>query len=187
MAIPSTWVSISGLADDVILDLGDNGLTWAKASGLIVKSVRRLNRRLRIAGTSSAMAIHTSGYVTNILNDTFEDFLVMQAECFAVKRGYSEAVSKGIRIRSGEDEVDTTSGFRGYANIVGNICQELTDAIKDYLKDTYGDDALLNASGKLIWYGTQRRREDYTKDGDRAGTRYYDSPFDADYDGTYSD
>ena len=187
MAIPSTWASISGLADDVILDLGDNGLTWAQASGLIVKSVKRLNRRLRLSGTSSKMTIHSSGYVKNVSNNTIEDFLVMQAECLAVKRGYSEAVSKGIRIRSGQDEVDTTSGFRGYIDVVNSICQELTDAIRDYLRDTYGDDALLDASGKLIWYGTQRRREDYTKDGDKRGTRYYDSPFDEDYNGTYSD
>ena len=186
MSIPSHWVAISGMVDNIILDLGDNGLTGGKASGLILKAIKRLNRRLKLT-SANQFTFSPSGYITHVTSDVLEDLIYLQTECMAVKRGYSAAVSKGIRIRSGQDEVDTTSGFKGYSDFAKSVCDELADAIKDYIQDTYADDALLNAKGKLIWYGTQRRIERYDHDGDAYGTRRSQSPFDGDYNGSWEE
>jgi hypothetical protein len=98
-----------------------------------------------------------------------------------IKTKQGEAVSKGIRIRSGQDEVDTTAAFGGYKSAVSNVCDELKEAIEDYLDEaekaagysTVADD------GAMIWYGDQRKYEDVDHDGQ------YDErvhPFDSEFD-----
>lgn len=44
--------------------------------------------------------------------------IALKAACILDLNRYQGAVSTGIRVRDGDSEVDTTSGFKGYADII---------------------------------------------------------------------
>lgn len=44
----------------------------------------------------------------------------LKAACILSMNSYQNAVSTGIRVRDGDSEVDTTSGFKGYSDILKN-------------------------------------------------------------------
>lgn len=175
-------ISVSGLVEHVMLDVGSTGMTSGTATLFVTKAVRRLNRRLHLIGTVSAMAV-SGAYVLGADNDDFQDFIVMQAECLIAKRQQGEAVSKGIRIRSGQDEIDTTAGFRGYGDVTSSICDELEEAIADYLEEAEkaAGYSTVAEDGAMIWYGEQRKYEDVDHDGQYSEREHpFDSAFDDD-------
>lgn len=176
----STLIYRSDLASDVAIDIGD-AITASGALTYIDKAIRRSNRRLHLTGTSNEITTTTgvSGIIT-APDDSSIDILIMQTECMIVKTKQGEAVSNGmgIRIKGGSDEVDTTVALRGHDSAVKNVCDELKEAIDDYLKEAeYGANTAANAG--LIWYGEQRKYEDADHDG-----QYYERkhPFDSGYD-----
>jgi len=168
------------IAEDVSIDLGEM-LTASGALDYVNKSIRRINRRLHFTGTTNEVTIDASGIIT-FPDNAVADIMVLQMECLAVKTQQGEAVSKGIRIKSGSDEVDTTAGFGGYQNAVKNVCGELQQAIKDYLKEAEKDERsdTLSEYGTLMWYGEQRKYEDVDHDGQYAEPNKH--PFDSAFD-----
>ena len=168
----STIIDQNDLIDDVVTDMGD-AITASGALNYVGKSIRRLNRRLHITGTSGAISVNASGVIT-APSEELVDILCLQIECLIVKTNQGNAISKGIKIKSGSDSVDTTAGFGGFQNLVGNVCGELKDAITDYLTEV-GDTAVVDG-GDVVWYGDQREYwegEDF--DNSRKNFR---SPFD---------
>jgi hypothetical protein len=158
----------------------DTGITDEEAlRKFIQKAAIRLDGRLSVLLGSSMISadencnIVVDGDYANALHG----LLLMQAECFIAKKQQFDAVSKGIRIRSGTDEVDTTAGFGGYRDVSKSACDELKDALDEFV------DAVNKGSaeeyGELIWYGNQRKYEDAYHDGD-----YYERkhPFDSAFD-----
>jgi len=168
----STTIDQNDLIDDVVTDMGD-AITASGALEYVGKSIRRLNRRLHIAETTDAISVNASGTIT-APSEEVVDILCLQIECLIVKTNQGNAISKGIKIKSGSDSVDTTASFGGFQDLVGNVCGELKDAITDYLTEI-GDAAIVDG-GDVIWYGDQREHwegEDY--DNSR---KNFKSPFD---------
>jgi len=170
----STIIDQNDLIDDVVTDMGDS-ITASGALGYVGKSIRRLNRRLHITSTSGAISVNASGIIT-ASNEEIVDILCLQIECLIVKTSQGNAISKGIKIKSGSDSVDTTASFGGFQNLVGNVCGELKNAITDYLSGSAAADSAIVDGGDVIWYGDQREYwegEDY--DNSR---KNFKSPFD---------
>ena len=176
----ATEITIIEIANYVADDIGDTTLTTDQLRGLVKKGILRINRRLAVAALDisivvdddECMALFPSGYVNSL-----KDFVIMQTECIIAKRQHMESVSKGIRIRSGSDEVDTTAGFGGQRDVVNSICSELDDAFGKFI-ETQNQSTVAENAG-LIWYGEQRKYEDADHDG-----QYYERkhPFDSGYD-----
>lgn len=172
----STLITKDDLAEDVSIDMGDV-VSASGALTYIPKAIRRVNRRLHFCDTSNEITCDASGIIT-APDCGVIDILILQTECMIAKTNQGEAVDKGIRIRSGQDEVDTTAAFGGYDSAVKNVCEELKDAIEDYLKEAeYGANTAANAG--LIWYGEQRKYEDAEHDGQHYERKH---PFDSMYD-----
>jgi len=100
--------------------------------------------------------------------------LVALVECKINKRARSSAVSKGIKVKSGEESIDTTAAFAGYKELINESCGYFKDLLREYLSKAGG----AATYGKLIWHGEQRLYEDERHDGQGSHIRYYDSPFD---------
>ena len=171
----------SDITDLVKLDLGlTDEFTDAEYNDFVNKAVKRINRRLCLTGTSSQMVFDTgTGIITPAPNDTFIDFLVMQIECFLVKRDRKTAVGKGIKVKDGETSIDTTASFKGFDDQIGNICGELSDAVDDYLdkQDKAAFSDVVSQNAEVIWYGNTRICEDLLHDGDGGNRRCHASPY----------
>jgi hypothetical protein len=67
---------------------------------------------------------------------------------------------KGIRVRDGDTEIDTTAGFKGYDALIGGggvgVCDELQKALDDFNARIATDPAVW---GSIIWKGNTRRVE----------------------------
>jgi hypothetical protein len=150
----------------------DTELTDNQWEILVVKALARLNRRLGISLSYN----ESTGTIVPTPNDTVHDLIILQIECMLAKRRHAEAVSKGIRVRDGDSEIDTTAGFGGYKTVVGDVCGELEKAIQDYLINTEGP----GEHGDTVWHGNTPVYDDHDHDGQADHTRWYDSPFDPD-------
>jgi hypothetical protein len=173
-------VTVAELVSELSLDIGDTELTEENLRAFIHKAVNRLNRRLELAGLETTLSVDADCNI-NFPNSALRDLIVLQAECLIAKRTQMEAVNKGIRIRSGTDEVDTTAGFGGLESVTKSVCEELDEAFQDYMENA-ASDAVVDG-GKLIWYGTQRTIADLEHDGDEYEQRRYKSPMDSDHEG----
>mgnify|MGYP006292519409 CR=1 FL=1 len=172
----SAQINQNDLAEYASIDIGDS-ITPSGALDYVDKSIRRVNRKLRLS--DNEITVSASGIITAPDEDSI-DILLLQMECLIVRTDKGNAISKGIKIKSGSDSVDTTAGFSGYESIVKDVCGELERAVDKYLENVA--DTALTEGGSLIWYGEQREyweSEDY--DNSRKNFR---SPFD---DGTEMD
>jgi len=143
----------------------------------IVKSLDRLNMKLMLEGTSAELSFDDSkGVVVPTPSSSMRALIVMQAECLIVKKRQADAVRKGIRVRDGESEIDTTAGFRGHGDVVSGVCKELEDAIAAFLRGQGGAEQ----HGDLIWHGNQRLFEEANHDGQAFKIKDMRSPFDDD-------
>jgi len=178
-------IQLQKIAEDVILDMGQtDDIDDEMVKKFIQKAIRRINRTFKLAGIDAGIT-QADEYCDIEFADEYmqiiPDLITLQAECLISKRRYYDAVSKGIKIKSGSDSVDTTSSFGGHEVLSSSFCDELKDALKSFL-DEVGTDALINGGGDVIWYGEQRefwKNEDYNND-----RKNFKSPFD---DGTERD
>lgn len=112
------------------------------------KSARRLNRRLRLFGTSNEIAVDSSGNMTPANNGSLEDLLLLQAECLIANIDANTDVSEGgIYVVDGEQTFDNRGkalARLSYLDSPANPCKELEDAIIDYQLTT-------GFTGKAIW------------------------------------
>lgn len=171
----------SDITDLVKLDLGlTDEFTDAEYNDFVNKAVKRVNRKLCLTSTSDQMVFDTgTGIITPTPNDTLLDIIVLQIECFVVTRDRKTAVGKGIRVKDGETEIDTTASFGGFDAQVKAICQELKDAVSDYLnkqdKEAFSD--VVSENAEVIWYGNTRICEDLLHSGQGSNTRCNTSPY----------
>ena len=168
---------VDDIIEDIKVDLGlTDEFTTSNYRRLIQKSLRRLNRRLRFTGTSDAMSYTSStNSIAPALTDTLRDILVLQVECLISKERRRDAVGKGIKVKDGDTQIDTTASFRGHDSVVSDFCGDLDEAIKDYLLhevDSPADHA------EVIWYGSRKLEADMEHDGEGSyDTIVYESPF----------
>jgi len=169
-------IDVNDIIDQISvdLDLGDT-YTDEELAVFIKKALNRLNRKLRFCGTDLEMTFDSmTGEVTPTPNCTILDLILLQVECMILKSSRITAVGKGIRVRDGDSEVDTTAGFSGRNAVVSDACSELTDAIKDFLWQQTAND------GEIIWYGNSRIIGIMDHNGEGTGAeRDFSSPFDA--------
>lgn len=52
------------------------------------------------------------------LDNGFIALVALKAACILSMNAYQHAVGRGIRVRDDDSEIDTTSGFRGYQDII---------------------------------------------------------------------
>ena len=180
-SLVASFDNIQDVKDQVKLDLGlTTEFTDAQLTTFVVKAINRLNRRLELTGTSSELSFDTgTGTISPSPNSTMQDFLVMQTECLLMKRDRRVAIGKGIRVKDGETEIDTTASFAGWNDSVEDICGELDEAVEKFLDDedkTVYQTAFNDA--KNIWYGNTNICEDLLHNGQGDGrTRCEVSPF----------
>ncbi len=164
----------SGLAnyiDAFQTDFADpTDITESQIRDLFVKAIRRVNRR--IGGTFAYYAA-TSG-ISPTPTETQGDIILLQAECLFAKRRYSSAVSKGISVKDADTAIDTTSAFAGYREVQKSICDDLNDAIREYMLITAGAEVY----GEVVWYANQNVIEEIDHNGDAYNERDWTSPFD---------
>lgn len=147
-------------------------------AAIIVKSIRRINLKLE---TSFQYIVGSSGIVPTP-SETLGAFIVMQAECLLAKMIRSTAISKGIRVRDGDSEIDTTAGFSGQNDLVNDICGELDKMISQYRAGLIGDNDIASRYGQIIWYGNSKIIEELDHDGEGSGrTRDQSSQFEDDF------
>jgi len=168
--------NLQNITDLVKLDLGlsDTDFTDVQFQQFTQKAVNRINRRLCLTGTSKQLSFDEgTGTITPTPNATIFDFLIMQIECFIVRNLRKVAVGKGIRVRDGETEIDTTAGFGGFKDQVTDICGELEMAVTDHLKreDQAEFSSVTSKYADVIWYGSSRVCEDLDHDGQNSGHR----------------
>lgn len=169
--------NIESIIEDVKLDMGlSNEFTQANYVRLIKKSLRRLNRRLRFTGTTNALSYNSStNNITPAPNDNITDLIILQIECLISKERRRDAVGKGIRVKDGDTEIDTTASFSGHSSVVSDFCGELDDAVKEYIRhevDSPADHA------EVVWYGSRRIEGEMDHDGEGDDSVIvYTSPF----------
>jgi hypothetical protein len=168
--------NLQNITDLVKLDLGltDDDYTDVQFQQFTQKAINRINRRLQLTGTSSELSFDEgTGTITPTPNSTIFDFIIMQIECFIVRNLRKVAVGKGIRVRDGETEIDTTAGFGGHRDQVNDVCGELDEAVDDYLKQLDKDEfsSVVSENAEIIWYGNTRTCEDLDHDGQDSGSR----------------
>jgi hypothetical protein len=160
----------------------DTGITDEESlQDFLQKAIIRLNGRLVAAGATTTISVddNCNVIVSGDYAATLHSLLLLQTECLIAKKRHFDAVSKGIKIKSGSDEVDTTAAFRGYQDVSKSICNELNDALVEFT-DLLKKGATENYAD-MIWYGNQRKYEDVDHDGQHQERRHpFDSGFDDD-------
>ncbi len=160
---------ISNYVEAIKNDFGeDTDYTNTDYVNLVIKAIRRVNWRIN---TLFSYYPTVSG-ISPVPTEQQADIIVAQAECLLSKRMRSKAVSKGIMVKDGDSQIDTTAAFGGYKDLVDDNCQNLEKLIALYMSE--------NCAGELITHGDQNTQVEEYHNGDANHTRDYSSPFDSD-------
>lgn len=187
-ALSTSFADVDNIIEFARLDTGTttSDFTDAQMVTFIKKALIRTNRRLRLVGTTKAFSFNSvTGAIQPTPNDVFLDLILMQVECFMIKNLSRGAVSKGIRIKDGDAEIDTSASLGGWANITRDFCDDLDDAFDRLLAQMAltgcPGDANDNGAGQLVVYSTSRIREVMGHAGQGGGhIRCRVSPFEVD-------
>lgn len=178
--IPQTFELIGNIVENLKTDLGllDDAFTTGEFARFIDKAVKRINRRLCFTGTAAELTFNTlTGQISPVPDSTICDFILMQAECMISKRNFNVGIRKGIRVKDGETEIDTTAGFGGFSDMIKSFCGELDEAVKEFFRKEH-EDLYRNVTGEVVWYGNRNICEDLFHNGQGHGiTRCIISPF----------
>lgn len=175
-SLTSSFSNVDNLIDQLKLDLGiTTEYTQAQFETFITKALNRLNRRLQLTDTTAELYFDdTTGTIQPTPNATIFDLILMQIECLIVKQARRTAVGKGIRVRDGDSEIDTTAGFGGHKDVVDDFCGELDAAINKLLY------FLASTGGDIVNYANSYIFQIMSHQGDGSGEiRDFSSPFDS--------
>lgn len=177
--------NIDNIIEQLKLDLGlrDTDFTQSQLETFIIKALNKINRSLCLAGTDQELHLdETTGTITPPINSAGLDLILMSVECLIVRRDRRVAISKGIRVRDGDSEIDTTAGFVGQRELSQDLCNDYEKAIAQLLYNgcAITEGGMDRIPGDLIWYGNSRIYADMDHDGQGSGqTRDFSSPFDS--------
>ena len=117
---------------------------------IVTKAARRVNRRLCLFGLAEQIVISSStGEITSPDDGTFEDLVLLQAECLIASREFQTELSGGaggVLVKDGEQVLDNRASIvaRGtFFNSPHSPCAELDTAIVVT--------KLARSTGKLIY------------------------------------
>jgi hypothetical protein len=168
---------LDDIIEDVKLDMGlTNEFTRQDYERFLNKALKRLNRKLRYTGTANALSYSSSTKnISPTPDNSIYDLILLQIECLISKERRRDAVGKGIRVKDGDTEIDTTASFGGHDAVVSDYCGELQEAIKDYLLHNVDSPA---DNADIIWYGSRKIEADMDHDGEGSDiTIVQTSPF----------
>ena len=115
---------------------------------ILQKSARKVNRKLCLTGTATALSVDNNGVITPDDED-LKDIVLLQAECLISQTEYQQDLrdnDAGVVVKDGEQTVDTTSAgvARGtFFNSPNSPCGELDKCI--------AFEKLRRSSGFNIW------------------------------------
>jgi len=181
-ALDAGFTNVDNFYDQVKLDLAidDTLFTDAQMDIFMVKSLNRLNRNLSLTGTDYELSLdQTTSSVLPTPDSSVHDLIILQMECLISKNIRRNSVGKGIKVRDGDSEIDTTASFGGHNQVVLDACSELSDAVAKYLFNDPNSSSNPALHGGLITYDNSFTITDVDHAGDSAGTRDYSSPFDS--------
>jgi len=183
--VDSTTITLDNLNDlisQIKIDLGlkDSDFTDEQFAIFIIKALNKINLRLCLSG-SETLKLNEFGNIVPKINEGGQELILLAIECLIQQRKRIISVGKGIRVRDGDSEIDTTAGFAGQKDLVTNICGDFDKAIVHilYTGCSIIDGKASNVAGDMVWYGNSRIFANMDHDGDGNGeTRDFSSPFD---------
>ena len=173
----------SGVKERSELDLGLESTAYTDAQwiSLLDRSVGRINRKLSLTGTDAELTLTSETYARSdaeAVTGSVGDIVLLQVQCLIAKALKRSAVSKGIKVKDGDSEIDTTAGLDGHGSVADDICQELEQAIIDYkVADPDGESGAA-AFGDLVTYDNSEIITDVDHNGQTWVQRDSRSPFD---------
>jgi hypothetical protein len=203
---------ITNMIRFIRMDIGDDGSTQTysdtQLTTMVQKATMRVDAELASCLTSRGGTAVSGGYVqfeqalsgstflpsgvfvlpsgasTNGLPDPIFNLILLRSECMIAKRAHFDAAGKGIRVRDGDTEIDTSVSFAGLASLVndqGGPCAEYQKMLEGYcayiFRTTEGD---ITKYGTIIWAGTTRKRVQHAEAGPDGDIR-------TEYLGTFQD
>lgn len=172
-----TSQNVPTFLDFVKVNLGlSNEISDASLTKLLKKTIFNINRRLQLTGTNDQLVFNTStNNITPSPNDDITVLILLQMEYFSLVEQRRIAVGRGIRIKDGDSEIDTTASFGGHDRVVLDMKKELDDAIINYMVYKRGP----AQHAKDAWYANQRIFAIMSHDGEGSFIqREFTSPFD---------
>lgn len=180
---------ITNMIRFIRMDIGDDGTTQTYTDAQLMTMVQKSTMRVDAAiancltskgGTAvsggfaqfeqalsgstpqaSGTFILPSGASASGLPDPIFNLILLKTECMLAKRAHFDAAGKGIRVRDGDTEIDTSVSFAGLASLVndsGGPCAEFEKMLNGYCdwihRTTEGD---VTKYGTIIWAGTTRK------------------------------
>lgn len=136
--------------------------------------------RLQAAAATFLISI-SDGELSKVPTPTEYALLVMQVQCILANRDLNSAIRKGVRVKQDENEVDTSAGLSAFIQAVtgkGGICDQLKDAIKDYITNGDTDGSAAAQYGENIWSGNRNVYDDVTHNGQFSERKNFPRGFD---------
>lgn len=169
----------SGIANFITAvraDLGDDGSTLTYTNAQLIEIIKKSIRDINMLIGTAFYYYPTPSGIAPLPTEAQGSLIIAYSECLIARRAQKAAVRKGIRVRSGEESIDTTAAFGGYSQMVKDDCDRFNKLFAKYMDTAAGGGAAEH--GDLYWHGNQRIYEDEDHDGQESHTRWYDSPFD---------
>ena len=199
---------ITNMIRFIRMDIGDDGATQTYSDAQLMTMVQKATMRVDASianclnskgGTSTSggfvqfeqatsgstfLASGTFVLPSGGLTDPLFNLIMLKAECMLAKRAHFDAAGKGIRVRDGDTEIDTSVSFGGLASLVndkGGPCAEFDNMLAGYCdyvhRATEGD---VTKYGTIIWAGTTRKSVRHAEPGP-------DGTVQTEYLGTFQD
>lgn len=188
---------ITNMIRFIRMDIGDDGSTQTYSDvqlmTMVQKSTMRVDAEIAACLTAKGGTAVSGGYVqfeqalsgstplasgrfilpsgsfNNGLPDPLFNLVMLKSECMIAKRAHFDAAGKGIRVRDGDTEIDTSVSFAGLASLVndqGGPCAEygkMLDGYCDFVHRSSEGDVTKYAT--IIWVGTTRKTVTHAEGG----------------------
>ncbi len=181
--LTSSFSNIQNIVDMVKLDLAisDDLFTEAEYVLFTQKAINKVNRCICLTGTDGELVFDEgTGTITPTPDSSIFDLIIMSIECLIAVRANNVAIGKGIRVKDGETEIDTTASFTGFKDITNRLCADFNDSCELYLTKQREADYKTAAvsAGSVQWYGNRNICESMFHNGQGDGhTRCTPSPY----------
>lgn len=181
-ALSATFTDSDEITEQVKIDLGllDADFTDSDYEKFIIKALNLINLKLCLKG-DDAFTIQDDGSISPEINEAGQALIILAIECLIQKRKRAIAIGKGIRVKDGDSEIDTTAGFTGHKDLSDSICGDFDKSITHILFTgcSIKESSSESASGEIVWYNNSRIFEPLDHDGQGSGENAgFESPFD---------
>lgn len=184
---------ITNMIRFIRMDIGDDGSTQiftdVQLMTMVQKSTMRVDASIANCLTDKGGVAVSGGFVqfeqamsgstplasgsfilpSGGLTDPIFNLILLKTECMLAKRAHFDAAGKGIRVKDGDTEIDTSVSFGGLAALVndkGGPCAEFDNMLMGYCdyvhRATEGD---VTKYASIIWVGNVRKGQTHSNAG----------------------